>query len=429
MQAYQSPPCPYCGITWNPPGAQACANCRNALPAGPPAYAPPGYAPPGYAPPGYAPPGYAPPGYGPPGQAQPPVQGPPPAGYPGAQGPPYAAYPPAGYPQNAPYQQPPQYGQFGQPSPAGYPPQGAAAVAPPAAGGTTLQVLGQTLQVPFQIPPVVLQYQQPIVYALAGVIVLAVVLLGVGPAVASSRITAAEHALQVARGHQSKVDAAFGKFFSTQASSNDPNAEKTALQAQAKSFNDGRASVQSDEVTLKGLDQQLSWIRLAAPARGTAIAAERHRLAIALTGLQQADQALTAAVNEVNVALPYIDAVLDYTKMGAALGKHDLVTAGALYPDAQQKMELAMSLDHATGLPPAIAKQVSSFNDALNSTESLIQALQAKDAASIKKSNDAIQAALKAMASPAESVPADYESKTFGPMQKAYDSAMKALKS
>src|SRR5438874_1651892 len=48
MQAYQSAPCPTCGITWNPPGAQACANCRNPL-ASPPAYAPPGYAPPGSA--------------------------------------------------------------------------------------------------------------------------------------------------------------------------------------------------------------------------------------------------------------------------------------------------------------------------------------------------------------------------------------------
>ncbi|HEY8736107.1 MAG TPA: hypothetical protein VIO62_03585 [Candidatus Dormibacteraeota bacterium] len=424
MQAYQSPPCPYCGITWNPPGAQACANCRNALPSGPPAYAPPGYAPPGY-----APPGYSPPGYGPPGQPQPPAHGQPPSGYPGPQGPPYAAYPPAGYPQSAPYQQPPQYGQFGQPPPAGYPVQGSVGAARPGPAGTTVQVLGQTLHVPFEIPPVVLQYQQPILYAMAGVILLAVVLLGVGPAVAASQVTGAEHALQTARTHQSRVDTAFGKFFSTQGSSNDPNAEKTVLQAQAKSFNDGLASVKSDEAALKGLDQQLSWIRLAAPSKSTAIAAERHRLAIALTGLQQADQALTAAVNEVNVALPYIDAVLDYTKMGAALGKHDLVTAGALYPDAQQKMELAMSLDHGAGLPPAIAKQVSSFNDALNSTESLIQALQAKDAAGIKKSNDAIQAALKAMASPAESVPADYESKTFGPMQKAYDSAMKALKS
>jgi hypothetical protein len=427
MQAYQSPPCPYCGVTWNPPGAQACANCRNALPAGPPAYAPPGYAPPGYAPPGYAPPGYAPSGYGPPGQAQPPVQGQPPAGYPGAQGSPYAAYPPAGYPQNGPYQQPPQYVPFGQPPPSGYPAQGPAGVAPPAPAGTTIQLLGQTLEVPFPIPPIVLQYQQALLYALAGVIVVAVVLFGVAPAVAASQISGAERALTATLAHQPKVDVAFGKFFSTQGS-NDPNAEKALLQAQAKSFNDGLAGVQSDEAALKGLDQHLSWVGIVAPTKHTAIAAERHRLAGALSGLQHADQALTAAANEVNVALPYVDAVTDFTKMGAALGKHDLVSAGALYPDAQQKMELAMSLDHAAGLPPAIAKQVSSFNDALNNTESLIQALQAKDAAGIKKANDAIQLALKAMAGPAESVPADYESKTFGPMQKAYDAAMKTLK-
>src|SRR5690349_330317 len=40
MQAYQSPPCLYCGATWNPPGAQTCIKCHNLLPAMPPAYAP-----------------------------------------------------------------------------------------------------------------------------------------------------------------------------------------------------------------------------------------------------------------------------------------------------------------------------------------------------------------------------------------------------
>ena len=59
----------------------------------------------------------------------------------------------------------------------------------------------------------------------------------------------------------------------------------------------------------------------------------------------------------------------------------------------------------------------------------MIQAIQAKNAADIKKYTDAMQVALKAMSSPAETLPADYESKTFGPMQKAYDAAMKAIKS
>lgn len=45
MQAYQSPPCLYCGATWNPPGAQTCVKCHNLLPAMPATYAPAGAAP------------------------------------------------------------------------------------------------------------------------------------------------------------------------------------------------------------------------------------------------------------------------------------------------------------------------------------------------------------------------------------------------
>src|SRR5438128_10856918 len=159
------------------------------------------------------------------------------------------------------------------------------------------------------------------------------------------------------------------------------------------------------------------------------MSAARHRLSVALDVLAQADHAFTAAVNEAKVIQPYNEALIDYTKIGVALAKRDLVAAGAPYPDAQQKIELAISYSHAAGLPPQIAKQVSSFSDVLINTESLVQAIQGKDAAGIKKYTDARNAALAAISSPAQTVAADYESKTFGPMQKASASAMKAIKS
>src|ERR1700704_2481835 len=114
MQAYQSPPCPYCGATWNQPGAQACVNCRNPLPPPQPSYTPPGfpqgqqpgqgqsYGAPTYPAPSYPPPPYpgAPPGY--PGQ--------PPQGYP--------AYGPPGYQQQpGPYGPNPGYGAYAQGQP------------------------------------------------------------------------------------------------------------------------------------------------------------------------------------------------------------------------------------------------------------------------------------------------------------------------
>src|SRR6267143_4492635 len=114
MQAYQSPPCPYCGATWNQPGAQACANCRNPLPPPQPSYVPPGY------------------------PQQPPYPGAPP-GY--APGQPYPAYGPPGYQQQpGAYGPDPAYGAYG---PGGQ---------PPAAPGTTLRLFGQIFTSPVTLP-------------------------------------------------------------------------------------------------------------------------------------------------------------------------------------------------------------------------------------------------------------------------------------
>jgi hypothetical protein len=416
MQAYQSPPCPYCGITWNQPGAQTCANCRNQLPPPQASYAPPGYAPQQgnqpYGQPNYPQQGYA---------QQPPYPGGP-GGYPGQPGEPgqYPSYAPPGYSQNPGYPPQPGYGQeYG-----GYAPAGG-----PAAPGTTLRVFGQTFTLPVVLPPSLLRLQRQIVAGAVGLVVLLVLLLGVLPAIATGQISAANQTLTTAASHQAKVDAVFAQIIGSSNSSTDPATLKTQDAKLATSFNNGLTLVQSDEAALKSVDQSLSLLKWGAPSKGAQINSERQRLAAALAGLQQADKAMTASVNESKVLQPYLDALIDYTKMNAALAKRDLVGAGAPYPDAQQKIELAMSLSGAPGLAPQFAKQVSSLNDVLTNTESLIQAIQAKDPVGIKKSTDATNAALKAMASPDETLPADYYSKTFGPMQKAYDAAMKAIKS
>jgi hypothetical protein len=416
MQAYQSAPCPYCGITWNQPGAQTCANCRNQLPPPQASYAPPGYAPgqPGQP---YGQPNYPQQGY--PQQPQYPGQQ---GGYPGQPGQPgqFPAYAPPGYGQTPGY---PQQAGYGQQYPGYGPTQGS-----PGAPGTTLRLFGQTFTLPVALPPQLLRYQRRAVIVAGGAVVLLVLLFGVLPAVATSQISAADKSLTTAASHQAKVDAVFAQLIASSNSSSDPAALKTQFAKLASSFNDGLTLVQSDEAALNGVDQSLSLIKWGVPTKSAQISGERQRLAAALAGLKQADKAMTAAVNEAKVIQPYLDALIDYAKMSAALSKHDLVGAGAPYPDAQQKIELAMSLSSAPGLAPQIAKQVSSFNDVLSNTESLIQSIQAKDPAGIKKYTDATNAALKAMSSPDETLPADYETKTFGPMQKSYDAAMKVIK-
>ena len=425
MQAYQSPPCPYCGATWNQPGAQACANCRNPLPPPQPSYAPPGY--PQGQQPGPAQ-GYGAPNYPPQNYPQPPQYPGAPPGYSGQPGPGYPTYVPPGYQPQPGYGPDPGYGAYappGQPAP-----------------GRTITLFGQTFTLPMALPALpalpalslgLLRYPLRIARGVAGVaiglLVVIVLFFGVIPAVASSQISTANQSLKTAASHQGKIDAVFTQALTLRASPSDPNAAKTQFDKLAKSFNDGLSLVQSDEAALTSVDQRLTFLQWVAPSKGAGITAAQHRLTGAMAGLKQADQALTAAVNEVKVIQPYNDALIDYGKIGAALAKHDLVGAGAPYPDAQQKIELAISSSHAAGLPPQIAKQVSSFGDVLLNTETLIQAIQAKDTAGIKKSTDAMNAALKAMSTPDETVPADYETKTFAPMQKAYDAAMKAIKS
>jgi len=417
MQAYQSPPCPYCGATWNLPGAQACANCRNPLPPPQPSYAPPGY--PQQQQPGSGQ-GYGAPNYPPQNYPQQPQYPGAPPGYPGQPGQGYPAYVPPGYQQQpGPYGPDPGYG--------GYPP------GQPTATGTTIRLFGQTFSLPVVLPPALLRVPLPTARAAAGVVAgLAVVLVlffGVLPAVASGQISSANQSLKAAASHQDKIDAAFAQAFTLRNNVSDPVVAKAQFDKVAKSLNDGLSLVRSDEQALTSVEQRLAILQWVAPSKGAGIAGARNRLNGAIVGLKQADQALTAAVNETKVIQPYNDALIDYGKIGAALAKHDLVGAGAPYPDAQQQIDLALSNSHAAGLPPQIAKQVGSFSDVLQNTESLIQAIQAKDTAGIKKSTDAINAALKAMSTPEETVPADYEAKTFGPMQKGYDAAMKAIKS
>src|SRR5207248_11430861 len=72
-----------------------------------------------------------------------------------------------------------------------------------------------------------------------------------------------------------------------------------------------------------------------------------------------------------------------------------------------------------------------SLHDALpilNNTESLVQAISNKDAAATKRYSDAVQAGLKTLTALEAALPADYEVKTYAPLQKGYDAAIKSLK-
>jgi len=379
MQAYQSPPCPTCGATWNQPGAQTCANCRNPLPPAQPSFAPPGYAPPSYPPPGYT------------------------------QGPAYPQ-PPAGYSQ-----------------PAQYPTFVPGAAAPSSQGSTTLNLFGQTITIPMVLPQVLVAQQKRIVYAITGVLALLLLLFVIAPALAAGQIAGAERVVVGTVADQAKVEAGFTSLFAAN-STTDINVTRAQAARNAQSINSALATVQADESALRGADLRLFVLSFVAPPSSHPIAAERQRIKTGLDALRPADEALTAGANQGKVMLPVYDAIIDFTKMYAALNKHDLTGAGAPYPDAQRKVQVAMSLDHATGVPDALPKQLADFNDLVNNTQSRVTAIQNKDSAGTKKYSGLVQAGLKLLAPLTNAITPAYEAKTYGSLQKGYEASIRALK-
>jgi hypothetical protein len=282
---------------------------------------------------------------------------------------------------------------------------------------------------PVALPPPVVRYLPAIVNIAIGLVLALVLEVGVLPALASSQLSGAEQALTSTVAHQSKVDAGFTSLFAPDPGTNDLNVIRAQAAKNAESVNRALAIIRADEDALDGANLRLMILEWLAPRSRAAIAKERARLATARDGLSQADMALTAAANQAKVLLPLYEAMIEFTKMFTAMVKRDLAGAGAPYPDAHKKVALAMSLDHAPGVPESVAKSVSAFNDLLNNFENLVQAVQSKDAAGTKKYWDAVEAGLKTVAALPAAVPTDYRVKTYGGMQKTFDTVMTTIKS
>jgi hypothetical protein len=481
MQAYQTAPCPYCGATWNPPGAQTCANCHNQLPPPQATYTPPGYAPSqgqpaapdpsqypdpnqGYSPPpGYPQPaqpdyGQAPPpdygqqpqpGYPQPDYGQQPQPGysPPQPGY-GYQDP-GQAYPPSAYPSYSP--QPGGYPNY-QP-PQGYPPdasgQYAQAPAPTPAAGKTINLLGYPITIPASLlallptsmpalpsvalpqvrPGAIVGRLKPLLSIVGAIAVIWVFLTAVVPALATSNLQAANQAVAAAVAHQSQVDAALAQAFVP--TKKDPMTDVAVAQAATdQRLSKDQAAldqVRADENAIGTLDQHLSWLSPVSGSRAGAITAARQRTGAALRALKLADQVLTGAVDQDRQLEQLFTVIVAWRTMQQDMAKHDPASATALYPDANQKLQSALQMSAGSDIPPSAVAYTKKFQAVLDDTYQLAVAQQAKDNAGIAKYTPLLLAAVRAQAYDDPATVA-WNLKMFQPMIAGYDGGMRALK-
>ncbi len=491
MQAYQTAPCPYCGATWNPPGAQTCANCRNQLPPPQATYTPPGYPPSqgqpaapdpsqypdpnqGYSPPpGYpqaAQPDYGqapPPDYGqapPPDYGQQPQPGYPQADYgqqpqPGYSPPqpgygyqdPGQAYPPGAYPSYSPqpggypnYQPPQGY----QPDPSG---QYAQAPAPAPAAGKTINLLGYPITIPASLlallptsmpalpsvalpqvrPGAIVGRLKPLLFIVGAIAVIWVFLTAVVPALATANLQAADQAVAAAVAHQPAVDKMLTVVVHQPTSGIDPMTDPVKAQAaNDKSTADVQAAldqVRADESAIGSLDQRLSWLAPVAGAKSQAIASERHRTQIALTALKQADHVLSVSTGRGRELSSLMASMAVWRTMWSDVSKGDWAGATPLYPDAEQKLQTALNLTTDPNTIPADAQYTKQFQDVLENTEKLAEALQAKDTAGITKYRTAANNAIRAQVFDSRSY-TGWIVKNLQPLADGYDGGMRGLK-
>jgi len=497
MQAYQSSPCPYCGATWNPPGAQTCANCRNQLPPPGAAYTPPGY-PPAQAPgqpqapdqPEYSDPnqGYAPPpGY--PQPAQPDYSQAPPPGYGQPGQPDYSQpqpdwgqqQPPPDYGQQPNYgQQPPDYGQqpqpgygapqpgYGYPAPGqpggpppgypGYPAQPGAyqtyqppaygAPAPAPAQGQTITILGQTFTLPFELPfalpalpaaglslPKVhlklsLAPLKPLIFILAAIAVVWVFLNAVVPVLATGNLKAADQAVSSAIAHQAGIDTVVSQAFA--ATTKDPMTNlavaQTTMDGRLSSVETALAQVKADEGAVNSVDQHLALLSPVSGSRSASIAAARQHLHAAAVALQKIDQVLTGFADQDRQLEQVFASIAVWKAMMDDLAKHDPATALSVYPDAQQKLQVAVASSTGSDIPPASVAYTKNFQLVLDNAQKLAEATQAKDNAGAAKANAAMQAAVRAQGYDINGALA-WNLKLFQPLLDAYHAGIRALKS
>ena len=475
MQAYQSSPCPYCGATWNPPGAQTCANCRNQLPPPQAAYTPPGYAPapgqpqapdqPQYSDPsqGYA----APPGY--PQPAQPDYSQAPPPDY-GQQPPPdygppnYSQQPPPGYGAPQPGYGYPAPGQPGGPPPGypGYPsqpgaypnyqPPGDGYGAPPAppAQGQTITLFGQTFTLPFELPfalptlpalptsglslPKVrlrlnLAPLKPLVFILAAIAVVWVFLNAVVPVLATANLKAADQAVSAAIAHQASTDAAISLAFSP--TFKDPmtgvTVAQTAMDARLSGTQAALDQVKADESAINTVDQHLALLSPVSGSRSASIAAARQRLHTAAVALQKVDQVLSGFVDQMRQIEQVFASIAVWRAMLDDLARHDPATALSVYPDGQQKLQAAQASGSGSDIPPASVAYTKNFQVVLDNAQKLAAATQAKDNAGISKANAAMLAAVRAQQYDTNGALA-WNLKLFQPLLDGYHAGIRALK-
>jgi hypothetical protein len=264
-----------------------------------------------------------------------------------------------------------------------------------------------------------------------------VVLLGlVGVAVMIGRSAAATEAkaLSGVEFDKASVDAALSQFLSADEISQDagPAAARAESDRRLRLYQEALRQVKAEEQIL---EQSRSTLALLGPlnfGNGPGSLLD-HRAATALSGLQSADQALTAAADQEIVGRALYEALLKEHGILDAFKQQDYARIHQLAADARHALVPAESRAHHNDVPPRVLVIIQSVRAMIDSTDALALATSRQQSDAATAAQHQLNAAISSFNEENDiGATADsnqWNTDRYGPMLNAYDVALQYLTS
>src|SRR5713226_2679467 len=265
----------------------------------------------------------------------------------------------------------------------------------------------------------------------AGIAVL-IVVIGLVSISAQAQMGAGDQALSTAGSHRATVDAAMALFLSPA----DPNQQQDQGAIRTESdrrlglYRDALAEVTADSVRLKAAADAMGWLVPVALGKGSQLTSARQRAQATLDGLGQAEQVLTAAVDQELVGRGVFEATLKENDMLNAMRMEQLSQADRSGAQADKALRDAESRVLKPDEPDNMRSLVGSVRSMIDATHKLVIDRLRNDAQDRVLREDELKRAIaeftRFSSARQQALNLRWNETTYRPKVSAYDTALSA---
>jgi len=265
----------------------------------------------------------------------------------------------------------------------------------------------------------------------AGIAVL-IVVIGLVSISAQAQMGAGDQALSTAGSHRATVDAAMALFLSPP----DPNQQQDQGAIRTESdrrlglYRDALAEVTADSVRLKAAADAMGWLVPVALGKGSQLTTARQRAQATLDGLGQAQQVLTAAVDQELVGRGVFEATLKENDMLDAMRQEQFREADRIDAQADKALLAAESRVLKPDEPDNMRSLVESVRSMIDATHKLVIDRLRNDAQDRVLREDELKRAIaeftRFSSARQQALNLRWNETTYRPKVSAYDTALSA---